>query len=147
LWRQFLAHSSVHWRFPRTTQLGETLDFILDPLELHWFLNCNKKIQLPINLIKLRFYNLLLALLMAGKKKRVWMYSGSLISPLARYFLKLNVNVNSRDLNGSKIIEYSPNSEILCKILYKPNLNIYNLICKSTISNKRIPLSRQPISA
>ena len=42
---------------------------------------------------------------MAGKKKRVWMYSGSMIAPTARYFLKLDVNINSRDLAGTKIVE------------------------------------------
>ena len=43
---------------------------------------------------------------MAGKKKRVWMYAGSLIAPTARYFLKLDVNINARDPNGTKIVEF-----------------------------------------
>jgi len=42
---------------------------------------------------------------MAGKKKRVWMYTGSLIAPTARYFLKLNININSRDPQGTLITE------------------------------------------
>lgn len=40
-----------------------------------------------------------------GKKKRVWVYTGSLIQPLARYFLNLNIKLNSKDLAGSRIAE------------------------------------------
>jgi hypothetical protein len=42
---------------------------------------------------------------MGGKKKRVWMYTGSLIEPLSRYFLSLNVVVNAKDPIGSRIAE------------------------------------------
>jgi len=42
---------------------------------------------------------------MGGKKKRVWVYTGSLIAPISRYFLNLTVNLNSADPQGSKIVE------------------------------------------
>jgi hypothetical protein len=42
---------------------------------------------------------------MGGKKKRVWMYTGSLIEPLSRYFLNLSVTINPKDKEGSRIAE------------------------------------------
>ena len=42
---------------------------------------------------------------MAGKKKRVWMYTGSLIAPLSRYFLNLSCNLHPTDPTGTKIVE------------------------------------------
>ena len=40
-----------------------------------------------------------------GKKKRIWVYSGSLIAPLSRYFLNLNIITNTKDIQGSRIAE------------------------------------------
>lgn len=51
-----------------------------------------------------------------AKKKRIWAYTGSMISPIAKYIISLKVTLNVNDYRGSGIAEYYT---ILLEIYFK----------------------------